>query len=142
MSILEDYRTLLERAMSKIQGRREAMPHDLPDLEVEYAGTKTIVRNLQQISQRLNRSPRIIARYFLKELASPGTINPAGALEIWGSGGKPIRKTTLQNMFSRFIQTYVRCSTCGSIDTDLIRRGKIWTIKCLACGAELTVEAI
>lgn len=138
VSIIDDYGYLLERAYSKLQVRREAKPIDLPDLDVDYAANKTIVKNLQQISQRINRNPRILARYFLKGSALSGAINPSGALEIYGK----VSKKSLQDLYRRFIQTYVRCPTCGSIDTDMIKKGKIWIIKCLACGAESTVEAI
>ncbi|MEM4970414.1 MAG: translation initiation factor IF-2 subunit beta [Sulfolobales archaeon] len=138
MSILEDYERLLERAYSRLQFNREARPIDLPDLDVDYVGNKTVIKNLQQISQRINRNPRIIARYLLKGSALSGAINPSGALEIYGK----VSKRSLQDLYRRFIQTYVRCPTCGSIDTDMSKKGKIWIIKCLACGAESTVEAI
>ncbi len=138
LSIIEDYGYLLERAYSKLQVRREAKSIDLPDLDVDYAANKTIVKNLQQVSQRINRSPRIVARYLLKGSALSGSINPSGALEIYGK----VSKRSLQDLYRRFIQTYVRCPTCGSIDTDMVKKGKIWIIKCLACGAESTVEAI
>jgi translation initiation factor 2 subunit 2 len=138
LSILERYETLLDRAYSRLQLSREAKPIDLPDVDVEYAGNKTVIKNLQQISQRINRNPRILARYFLKGSALSGAITPSGALEIYGK----VSKRSLQELYRRFIQTYVRCPTCGSIDTDMSKRGKIWIIKCLACGAESTVEAI
>jgi len=138
VSLLEDYDTLLERAYLKLQVGREAKAIDLPDIDVDYVGNKTIVKNLQQISLRINRSPRIIARYLLKGSALSGAINPSGALEIYGK----VSKRSLQDLYRRFIQTYVRCPTCGSIDTDMAKRGKIWIIKCLACGAESTIEAV
>ncbi len=138
VSIIEDYEHLLERAYSKLQSRREAKPIDLPELDIDYAANKTMVKNLQQISQRINRNPRIIARYLLKGSALSGSIIPSGALEIYGK----VSKRSLQDLYKRFIQTYVRCPTCGSIDTDMAKKGKIWIIKCLACGAESTVEAI
>ncbi len=77
-------------------------------------------------------------RYFLKELGKPGSITSSGSLEIYDR----ISTKSLYELFDKFIKTYVRCPTCGSIDTKLIRQGKIYILKCLACGAETTVKYV
>ncbi|MEL9929631.1 MAG: translation initiation factor IF-2 subunit beta [Sulfolobales archaeon] len=138
MSTYSQYLELLERLYRKLPERKEVKTVDLPELDVEHVSNKTIIRNLQQISERLDRDPRIISRYFLKELGKPGTLTPSGSLEIFDR----ISAKSLTELFDKFIKTYVRCPTCGSIDTKLIRQGKIFIIKCLACGAETTTKYV
>lgn len=137
-SIDQEYVKMLERLYSRLPERRETRTIDLPGLEIEHIANKTVVKNLQQIASRLDRDPRIIMRYFLKELGKPGTITPSGTLEIFDR----IASKSLAELFDKFIKSYVRCPTCGSIDTKLIRHGKVYILKCLACGAETTVRYV
>ncbi len=138
-SILERYEEMLDRLYSRLPEKRSKKALDLPELQIEYVGQKAIIKNFSNVSERLNRDPRIVMRYLLKHLAKPGAINPSGQLEIFGTPSS----STISKIFMRFLMTYVRCPTCGSIDTDLVRnKGKVWFLKCLACGAESSIEAI
>lgn len=134
----KEYLELLDRLYKSLPERKDVKTIDLPELEVEHLTTKTLIRNLQSIAERLDRDPRMLARYFLKELGKPGSLTPSGALEIYDK----ISTKSLNDLFDKFIKTYVRCPTCGSIDTKLIRQGKIYILKCLACGAETTLKYI
>ncbi|MEZ0289913.1 MAG: translation initiation factor IF-2 subunit beta [Sulfolobales archaeon] len=132
------YMQLLDRLYKRLPERKESKTIDLPELEIEHLTNKTIIKNLQYIAERLDRDPKIISRYFLKELGKPGSLTSSGTLEIYDR----ISAKSLNELFDKFIKTYVRCPTCGSIDTKLIRRGKIFIIKCLACGAETTAKYV
>jgi len=77
-------------------------------------------------------------RFFLKELAMPGTVDERGNLVIY----RRVSSHSLNTLYQKFLTTYVRCPTCGSFDTELIRKGKVWYIKCLACGAETFVKPV
>jgi len=134
----QEYIKMLDRLYSRLPERRERKIIDLPELEIEHLTNKTVIKNLQYISTRLDRDPRLIMRYFLKELGKPGTITPSGTLEIFDK----IASKSLNELFEKFIKTYVKCPTCGSIDTRLIKHGKIFILKCLACGAETPVKYI
>ncbi len=138
MSTYEEYLRYLDKLYKNLPEKRDTKTVDLPELEIEHFTNKTVIKNLQYISERLDRDPRIIMRYFLKELGKPGSISSSGSLEIYDR----ISTKSLYELFDKFIKTYVRCPTCGSIDTKLIRQGKIYVLKCLACGAETTVKYV
>jgi len=138
MKLIYDYEYLLQRALTKLPKKTITQAYDIPPLAVEYIGKHTVVTNLKAVSERLRRDPRLIMRFFLKSTGKPGAVNDKGQLEIYDL----IKKESLDELYKRFLNTYVRCSTCGSYDTELIRHGKIWYIKCLACGAETFVNPI
>ncbi len=138
LEILSQYDWLLDRAYSQLPQRRSMKAYDLPSLEIEYVGDHTIIRNFAEVCDRLRREPRIAMRFFLKELAMPGTVDERGALVIY----RRVSAHTLNTLYNRFLENYVKCPTCGSYDTELIRKGKVWYIKCLACGAEQFVKPV
>jgi len=47
----------------------------------------------------------------------------------------------IAKLLEMFVQKYVKCPTCGSGDTRLEKKGRIFILKCMACGAETTLEA-
>ncbi|MCD6428622.1 MAG: translation initiation factor IF-2 subunit beta [Desulfurococcales archaeon] len=133
-----DYNTLLERLYENLPKKRVTETIEIPTLNVVHIGLQTQIRNFKEICDIIRREPRICMRFFLKELAARGTIDDSGIFTIYSR----VSAQTLNALFRRFLMTYVRCSTCGSLHTVLIRQGKVWVIKCLACGAESPVKPI
>ncbi|MEM0005448.1 MAG: translation initiation factor IF-2 subunit beta [Ignisphaera sp.] len=138
LKIIYNYNTLLSRAYSKLPARRGSKAYDIPSLEIDYAGDHTMVKNFGYVCDRIRREPRIAMRFFLKELAMPGSLDDKNSLIIY----RRVTSKSLQELYSRFLETYVRCATCGSYDTELGREGKVWYIQCLACGAKTYVKPI
>jgi len=137
--ILKDYMYLLNRLYEKLPRKvKPTAEFELPQLQITYIGLHTTIKNFAQLCDRIRRTPRIVMRYLLRELAMPGTIDEHGSLTIYGR----VSAQTLQTLFSRFMRNYVKCPTCGSYDTILQRQGKIWILRCLACGAETPVRPI
>jgi len=133
-----DYMKLLDRLYEKLPERRVTPPPDIPPLEIVHIGAQTKIKNFKNVCDVILRDPRICARYLLKELAARGTIDESGVFTIYSR----VSMHTLNQLFKRFLDTYVRCSTCGSYQTELRRQGKVWIIRCLACGAETPVKPI
>jgi len=133
-----NYSTLLERLYKNLPKKRVAEAIEIPTLNVSHVGLQTQIRNFKEICDIIRREPRICMRFFLKELAARGTIDDSGIFTIYSR----VSTQTLNALFRRFLMTYVRCSTCSSLHTVLIRQGKVWVIKCLACGAESPVKPI
>jgi translation initiation factor 2 subunit 2 len=132
------YEELLERAYLKLAGRRGSEEvFEMPKASVLVIGGKTIIQNFRDIAHVLNREEELLRRYFMKELNVPGFINEAGQLELRGK----FSASAINQLLERFVQVYVRCSTCGSVHTRLIKKGKIFILKCDACGAETTIHA-
>jgi len=133
-----DYEYLLDRLYSKLPSKRVAPSVEIPELNVVHIGIQTQIRNFKDVCDILLREPRICARYLLKELAARGSIDESGVFTIYSK----VSVQTIKTLFKRFLNSYVRCNTCGSLQTVLERRGKVWVIRCLACGAETPVKPI
>lgn len=138
LEIISSYEYLLDRLYKLLPTRTLSKAYDIPSVEVEYIGGHTYVRNFAQVCERLRRDPRITMRYFLKELGKPGSLDDRNNLIIYGT----IKDQTIRELYNRFLETYVKCPTCGSYDTELHREGKVYYIRCLACGAISYVKPI
>ncbi len=134
---LTDYEWLLSRVYEKIPPRGSGVTLDLPEPQIIRVGTQTIIKNFREISQRLKREPELVSRYLAKELASASSYDSgSGQLTLSVKvSGKIVRQ-----VLDMFVKDYVRCPTCGSIDTHLERKGKVWLLVCEACGAEQSVK--
>ncbi len=132
------YEELLDRLYEKLPKKavkKEAF--EIPRAEIMIVGNKTIIRNFSQIADVLNREPKLLTRYFVKELAVPGTVDESGSLTLQGRFSSAI----INKLIERFVKNYVLCPTCGSRFTVLEKVGKVFKLKCLACGAETTLKA-
>ncbi len=137
--ILKNYEYLLDRLYERLPKRTKPVSEfELPQLQITYIGLHTTIKNFAQLCDRIRREPRVLMRYLLRELAMPGAIDEHGSLTIYGR----VSAQTIQMLLSRFMKSYVKCPTCGSYDTILQRQGKIWILRCLACGAETPVRPI
>ncbi len=130
MSVDPLYLKLLERAY-KIVAPRVERRGEIPKLNVEVEPRRTIIRNFKEIADRLNRDVTHMARFFIKELAVPGNVDPNGSLVIYAER----TPRTLEAVYERYIRLYVTCPVCGSIDTYLVKEDRIYVLVCTACGA-------
>jgi translation initiation factor 2 subunit 2 len=132
------YEELLERAYSKLPVKSsQARSFNIPRPETMFVGGKTIILNFKDIADTLNRDPAILQKYFSKELGAAAYMNEKGQLVLQGRFNVHI----LSKLLDIFVQKYVICPTCGSKDTKLIKKGRVFILKCMACGAETTLEA-
>lgn len=138
LKMLYDYEGLLKRFYSLVPSKISSRAYDIPLPEVEYVGNHTVIKNFSQICERLRRDPRVAMRYFLKELGKPGGLDDKNNLIIYS----PIKAQSIRDLYSKFLKMYVVCPTCGSYDTELGREGKVFYIKCLACGAISYVKPV
>ncbi len=136
--ILENYDTLLKRLYQKVPAPASSGERfEMPKAMVIHIGNQTIIRNFRDISTRLRREPQLIQRYLLRELATAGAYDEgSGTLTL----NIRITGTSINKLLERFVNTYVICPTCGRPDTRIIRKGKIWILKCEACGAEQPIK--
>ncbi|MGC9209715.1 MAG: translation initiation factor IF-2 subunit beta [Acidilobus sp.] len=133
LKLLKDYEYLLNRVYQKIPPRSGSGVLELPEPQVIRVGTQTIVKNFREISQKLKREPDLVARYLMKELASAGSYEEgSGQLVL----SVKVSSKVLKQVLDMFVKSYVRCPTCGSVDTHIEKRGKVWVLVCEACGAE------
>jgi len=136
-SIIYDYERLLERLYQKVPPKSGTAEYRIPTPEIMRIGNQTIIRNFREIAMRLKRDPTLVARYLQKELAAAGSYDPnTGQLVL----NVKVSRKVIAKFLDLFLKNYVRCPTCGSIDTRLERRGKTWILVCEACGAEQPVK--
>ncbi|MCE4600284.1 MAG: translation initiation factor IF-2 subunit beta [Desulfurococcales archaeon] len=136
---LKDYEWLLERLYQKVPPKSGSAEYRLPELQVLRIGSQTIIQNFREISMRLKRDPQIVARYLQKELAAAGSYDPnSGQLVL----NVKVSRKVLAKFLDLFLKNYVKCPTCGSVDTRLEKRGRTWVLVCEACGAEQPVKPI
>jgi len=131
-SKLYDYEWLLNRAYESLPKRpiqrRERFV--VPKPEIVISGRRTFITNFKQICDVINRDPRLVLRFLLKEIGAPGEIKENYAV-IQGE----IKIRVINSLIDRFVRDYVICPICKSPDTILIKERKAMFIKCMACGA-------
>jgi len=130
---LPEYEVLLERAYKLLPERRVGTGERfvMPKFEVTIAGKKTFITNFSQVCDILNRDPRLLSRFLLREVALPGSLE--GHMAVIHGEVKP---QLLNKLLERFVVEYVICPVCGSPDTQLQKgqRG-VFILRCTACGA-------
>ena len=135
--LLKDYEFLLEKLYQKVPPKSGSAEYQIHEPEVIRIGSQTIIRNFREISQKLKRDPKIVARYLQKELATAAHYDEdSGQLVL----NVKVSRRVINQFLQLFLKQYVRCPTCGSIDTRLERVGRTYIIKCEACGAEQPVK--
>jgi translation initiation factor 2 subunit 2 len=127
---------LLERAYRIVTPKAQRRA-EIPKLEVQNLPRRTVVANLGQIAKRLNRDPTHIAKFFQKELATPGMID-GDALILTGERTQKV----VEVVYERYLKFYVICPVCGSIDTVLQKEERIYVLRCTACGAVTPVKPL
>lgn len=132
----DEYLALLERAY-KIITPMALRRAEIPKIEVQLMPRKTILPNMGQIAKRLNRDIYFMAKFFQKELAVPGIVDG----DVFTLHGEKSPKV-VEAVYERFIKLYVVCPVCNSIDTELRKEGRVFVMKCLACGASTPVKQL
>ncbi|MEB2836970.1 MAG: translation initiation factor IF-2 subunit beta [Desulfurococcales archaeon] len=133
---LRDYEYLLQRLYEKVPPKSSEDVYEIPEPAVIRIGSQTVIRNFREIAEKLNRDPQLLARFLQKELATGGSYDPnSGQLVL----NIKVSRKVIKQFLNVFLNTYVRCPTCGSYHTRLERRGRTWVLVCLACGAEQPV---
>lgn len=136
MSSDDEYFKLLDRAYQIVTPKAQRRA-EIPKLEIQNLPRRTVVANLGQIAKRLNREMTHVARFFQKELATPGMID-GDSLVLSGERSPKV----IEAVYERYLKYYVICPVCGSIDTLLQREGRVYVMRCTACGAVTPVKPL
>lgn len=126
-----DYQKLLKRAESALP--KDAVVKErfqMPKGVVFYEGNTTILKNLAEIADIVNRQAEQIFTYLLKELGTAGEMDGERAV----FQGRIPENRVLERI-ERYVNRYVLCRECGRPDTKLIKRNRTIMLKCEACGA-------
>lgn len=127
-----EYVNLLRHAMTVLKKDKDSNVTSrmkLP-LEVKREARKTSV-NVVEISEALNRQVEHLVKFISNELMTTGSVNKDGKLLLKGS----FIRSELQEVIRRYIEHFVVCKICESVeDTDIVRDKKLYFLKCSKCG--------
>lgn len=126
-----EYEELLGKAFEKIRKKVVSSRFKVPEIVSEFQGNKTIIKNFFEITSSIRRDAADLAKYFFKELATPGSVQ-GDALVLQAK----IPKDSLQKKFADYLREYVYCKVCGEPDTKLSKENRFTFMVCEACGAK------
>lgn len=134
----EDYEKLLDRALEVVpkltleRGRLQ-----VPEPELVTMGNCTVLRNFRSIASSLDREPEHLMKYLLRELGVAGSAKGAQAI-FQSRFARPV----IDERIKRYIDEFVLCRECAKPDTKLLKRGRVYMLKCGACGALASVRSV
>lgn len=138
--VIYEYEKLLDRLYMLVpEPASSGERFEIPKPVTIYVGSTTIVKNFKEITDRMKREPEMLGKYLLRELATSGDYEESsGSFKL----NVKVSSPSLQQLIERFAKVYVICPTCGRPDTYIKKTGRLWILKCEACGAEQPLKPI
>jgi len=135
----KDYLEWLDRGLSKVPKTESRERLNVPSVECINEKNKTIIQNLNQIADILNRDPKHILKYMTLRLATSYSEIGEGRYVLKGR----ILDKQLDSVISDYIKAYVECPVCKRPDTKLSKEKRgIVQLVCLSCGAVSPVKSL
>jgi translation initiation factor 2 subunit 2 len=127
---------LLDRLYSKLEecGKSKIT---LTKLIVECKNRKTFIRNFSTVCQKLNRSPEAVKAFMVSEVQKDASISADGCLVI---SGAMFRQPQIEKVFISYLTKYVQCTSCGSGNTEYIKKDRLVYLKCNRCMSEKSID--
>jgi len=133
---MDTYEQLLMEAYKKVKPIESKERFEMPKAESLIEGSKTIISNFPQICSYLRRDQDHVAKFLLRELATPGSIENNRLIL-----NRKIMGSKINEKLDAYVEEFVICRECKKPDTELIKQEKFMFIKCSACGAKHSVRA-
>jgi translation initiation factor 5 len=112
---------------------RYKMPKLLIKLEGKGNGIKTVLPNLIDVANALERPVDYLFKYFIYEIGVSSKIVGSGKTQSFVLMGN--HTLTIKTVLNRFIERYVQCKTCGNPETRIsMTKKRIIFMACKACG--------
>ncbi|MDD2678858.1 MAG: translation initiation factor IF-2 subunit beta [Candidatus Nanoarchaeia archaeon] len=108
---------------------------EVPKVKGRMQGKKTIISNLKQIADFLDRDEKLLLSFLLKELATKGVID--GQYTIFNGN---FSADKINEKVSKFVNEFVNCKECKKPDTKLTKTDRVMQITCMACGAKYPIR--
>ncbi len=133
-----EYDKMLDRAYMSLP--KETLTKErfqMPAVDSMIQGTKTFVRNFDQIIKAIERPEEHVCKFITKEVATAVSVDK-GKLVINGKFGM----IQVSKIFDSYVSQYVLCHECGKPDTTIADEHGVKTLKCQACGARSPVRKL
>jgi len=133
-----EYEKMLSRLYGSLPEKTTSKERfELPKLESNIQGKKTIIRNFSQALKSIKRDEKHFYKFLTRETATAATIED-GKLVLNGK----FYPDNIGRLFDNYLKEYVLCHECGKPDTDIIDRNSVKVLKCTACGALSPIKRI
>lgn len=138
--LLSRFFKILRANNPELAGDRSGPKFRIPPPVCQRDGKKTIFCNIQEISEKLQRSPEHLIQYLFAELGTSGSVDGQKRLVIKGK----FQPKQMENVLRRYILEYVTCKTCKSINTELKKEqsNRLFFLVCKSCGSTRSVSSI
>lgn len=126
------YTTLLDNIYEILNDNNELFGNkniSVSKPDIKYENRKTFWYNYGKNCNQINRNLDQVKKFIEKEMAVVTSINDKSNLILRGR----YNFAMISNAFKKYIKNYVQCSTCKSIETEIIRNSfnRLDYIKCL-----------
>jgi len=133
---MDDYETMLKEGRDNLpEDVFEGSRFEIPDVQTQKRGNKTVLQNFADIADTLNREQKHLSKYLLGELGTAGHID-GKELVLQGN----FRRGKINSKIEQYADSYVICNECSRPDTTIRKEKGVTLIKCEACGARNSVE--
>ncbi|QLC50945.1 translation initiation factor IF-2 subunit beta [Methanolobus zinderi] len=133
---MKDYEALLDRAIANLPDKETTDTRFvIPEPKILVEGKTTILDNLSNIADVLNRDPDHLMKFLTREMGTAGKIDGNRAV----FQGR-FSKEQIKNNIQAYVDEFVMCSECSRPDTQLTKMDRVLVLKCAACGAHRPVK--
>jgi translation initiation factor 2 subunit 2 len=133
-----DYAAMLARGKEQLPEQiRHTERFEVMKVKGTVQGNKTILTNIPQIADQLQRPIEHLIKYLTKELAARAELKQ-GYLIF----NTKLPSQKINEKIDVYVQAQVMCKECGRPDTKIVKQGPAWTIICQACGAKYPAKGI
>ena len=134
---MDSYEQLLDKAYSKIKVvTSNSDRFEVPKVEGQVSGKNTLITNFQVIASYIRRPVEHLAKFLMKELATPGEIqNDRLVLKT------RLNSSRVNEKIESYVKEFVLCPECKKPDTEIIAEKGIKFKHCLACGAKTPIKS-
>lgn len=130
-----EYKQLLDKLYSEIKPIKASERFELPQVKGYVEGNKTILLNFAQICLTLRRDKKHVAKFLMRELATPGVLEKERLTLI-----RKISSAAINEKIAEYAKEFVICPECKKPDTELRKEGRFLFLHCMACGAKHSVR--
>jgi len=132
-----EYLNWLERAKPGAVLVKSSDRLEIPEFRSSAMKMKTNLMNFREVSQALRRDMRHMYRYFMKALATSGSIHEDYVV----LKGK-FSRVQLSEVLKNYVEQYVVCPVCKRPDTRITKEREFYFLVCDACGAKSPVKRV
>mgnify|MGYP003972529099 FL=1 len=131
-----NYEDMLKKARNELpDSSKDTDRFVIPKVKGHLQGNKTVLANFFQIADVLGRDYDQFLKFILKELATPGEVKKPLVIL-----GRKVGASRINEKIAEYSKKYVICKVCSKPDSKLIKKDRVTSIKCNACGAKYLVN--